>query len=349
MANCKGCGITLQYDDPSAPGYTPKKDSEYCQRCFRLMHYDDLTVSMRKGIDPDTVLDRIASMNALVLWVVDLFDFEASLIPSLNRRINTDDIIMVAAKRDILPDTLNHEKVARFVFARLKEEGIHIKGLILTSRLHGQGVQEIKDAVNMYAHGRDVVVMGRANAGKSTLLNNMLGKTLLTSSRYPGTTLDFNRLEIDGQTYIDTPGIEITGSILMDVREEDLKIILPARTIKPQIYQVNRDQSFIIGGLARFDVLGCDHATAVFYLSDGLGIHRCKADHAQELFEKHYGELFVPVPLQKKFRTVSSGKHMAKMDAVIGGLGWMCVSGQMDGVRVMAPDDVNVTFRKAML
>lgn len=53
--------------------------------------------------------------------------------------------------------------------------------------------------------------------------------------------------------------------------------------------------------------------------------------------------------MQKKFRTVSSGKHMAKMDAVIGGLGWMCVSGQMDGVRVMAPDDVNVTFRKAML
>ena len=74
MANCKGCGITLQYDDPSAPGYTPKKDSEYCQRCFRLMHYDDLTVSMRKGIDPDTVLDRIASMNTLVLWVVDLFE-----------------------------------------------------------------------------------------------------------------------------------------------------------------------------------------------------------------------------------------------------------------------------------
>ena len=83
MANCKGCGIEMQNNDPKGIGYTPKQNSEYCQRCFRLLHYDDLTVSMRKGIDPDMVMHRIADMDCLVLWVVDLFDFEGSMIPQV--------------------------------------------------------------------------------------------------------------------------------------------------------------------------------------------------------------------------------------------------------------------------
>ena len=41
MKKCKGCGAILQSKDQNAPGYTPKENSDYCQRCFRLIHYDD--------------------------------------------------------------------------------------------------------------------------------------------------------------------------------------------------------------------------------------------------------------------------------------------------------------------
>ena len=126
MKKCKGCGAILQSKDQNAPGYTPKENSDYCQRCFRLIHYDDLMISMRKGIDPDVVMDRISQSDALILWVVDLFDFEAGIIPGLNRHLIGKDIIMVCTKRDILPDTLSEEKIARFVFSRLKENGISI-------------------------------------------------------------------------------------------------------------------------------------------------------------------------------------------------------------------------------
>ena len=149
MAVCKGCGVTLQSTDPNAIGYTPKEGSEYCQRCFRLMHYDDLTVSMRTGIDPDQIIEQIAKMDALIIYVVDLFDFEAGMIPGLARKLPDKDILMVCAKRDILPDTLNHEKVARFVFARLKELNIKVKGLVLTSKLHSEGIDDVKEAIRM--------------------------------------------------------------------------------------------------------------------------------------------------------------------------------------------------------
>lgn len=349
MTTCKGCGVHLQCEDRSLPGYTPKKESEYCQRCFRLSHYDDLTVSMRKGIDPDEVLNRIKGMDALILWVVDLFDFEAGMIAGLNRHLAGKDIILAAGKRDLLPDTLSDEKVARFVFSRLKEQGITIQELILTSAYQQEGLEEIKDAVARYGRGRPVVVMGRANAGKSTLLNRLLGNQALTMSRYPGTTLDFNQMEMDGVTWIDTPGIEIDSSILMEIDEKDLKTVLPDRRLKPVVFQLRGNQSFAVGGLARIDLYGCDHASAVFYTAQTLNLHRSKVSAAQELWKKHYGELLVPVALHRQFRKFSIRKEMDKMDIVIDGLGWVCVHGTMKNVDVYVPQNVNVTFRKAML
>ncbi len=349
MSQCIGCGVHLQSEDKDRVGYTPKANSEYCQRCFRLMHYDDLTVSMRTGIDPDMVIQEIEKMDALVLWVVDLFDFEAGMIPGIGRKLMGKDIIMVCAKRDILPSELNHEKIARFVFSRLKEYGVEIKGLILTSKLHKDGIDEVKNAVNMLYKNRPVVVMGRANSGKSTLLNNLMGKEMLTMSRYPGTTIEFNEMEIDGITYIDTPGIEIERSMLMCVEEKELRNILPSRTIKTKIYQINKDQSFAIGGLARIDLYGCDHASITFYIGERLYLHRSKASAADDLWCKHYGELFVPTPIEQTFVTSTIRKDKDKMDIVIDGLGWACISGQIGTVSVKAPKGVNVTFRKAII
>lgn len=349
MSICRGCGAVLQSTDPKAPGYTPKEGAQYCQRCFRLIHYDDLTVSMRKGIDPDEVLKKIQETDAVILWIVDLFDFEAGMIPGLSRKLDGKDIILVCTKRDLLPDTLNHEKIAQFVFRRLKEEGIKVQQLILSAMNERDSVPVIQEAVKKYAKGRPVMVMGRANSGKSTLLNRMMAENVLTASRYPGTTLDFNTLEIDGQTYIDTPGIEIEHSILMCTKEEDLRFILPQHTIKPLIFQIHEPQSFAIGGLARLDVDHVEKATVTFYVSDAMEVHRGRLDTADELWKKHYGEMLKPVPLKKEFTTVKAHKDFDKMDVVIEGLGFACITGKADNVAVKAPKGVDVIFRKAMI
>ena len=67
-------------------------------------------------------------MDALILWVVDLFDFEASLLEGMNRHLFGKDVIVVGTKRDLLPETVGSEKLAKFVYGRLKELGIHVKG-----------------------------------------------------------------------------------------------------------------------------------------------------------------------------------------------------------------------------
>lgn len=349
MTKCKGCGVTLQTEFPGQPGYTPKAGSTYCQRCFRLIHYDDLTMSMKKGIDPDEVVEKIAGMDALILWVVDLFDFEAGMISGINRKLSGHDIIMAATKRDLLPATVGSEKLADFVFARLKEQGITIRELILVSANSDEGLNDIREAVAEYSNGRPVVVMGRANSGKSTLLNRLMKDNALTMSRYPGTTLDFNEIEIDGYRYIDTPGIEIDHSLLMDVEEKDLKTISLASTVKPVVFQLRGNQSFAVGGLVRLDLSGCEKASCVWYCSDRLQIHRSKLENADELWQKHYGGMLSPVGEQKDFVKYSRRKNDEKMDVVIDGLGWACISGKVENVTVHVPKGIGVTFRKAML
>ncbi len=278
MNKCKGCGVEMHQDDPKKIGYTPKRDSEYCQRCFRLTHYDDLQISMKTGIDPDEVFHKINQTDALILWVVDLFDFEANMIEGLHRHLPGKEILMVATKRDLLPDTLGNEKLASFIFERLKELGIQLSGLVVTGKNIEEGAKEVLFAVEQLSQGRDILVIGKANAGKSTLLNALMNNDQLTSSRYPGTTLDFNPIDIEGYRFIDTPGIEGKKTMVMIVKEKELKNILPFEVIKPRGYQCKGNQSFAIGGLARVDLIGCEKVSAVFYISNRCQLHRGKRE-----------------------------------------------------------------------
>ncbi|MCI5773805.1 MAG: ribosome biogenesis GTPase YqeH [Erysipelotrichaceae bacterium] len=347
MTKCKGCGIEIQHSDPKQLGYSPKADSLYCQRCFRLMHYDDLQYSMKQGIDPDVVLAGIAKQEGLIMWVCDIFDFEASMIEGLNRHLLGRDILMVITKRDLLPDTLSNEKLKRFILERLKAYQINVKGIIVT----GKGIDNKADifaALELLAY-HNIIVMGKANVGKSTLLNQLSANESLTTSRYPGTTLDLIDVDIEGYHFIDTPGIEVKKSMIMAVEEKDLKAVMPMRKIKPTIFQLYEDQAFIIGGLLMVKLFGCKQTSVVFYVSNDIKIHRTKAQNADKQWNNHLGKLYVPVTIDQKYTQTTTKKQYDKMDIVIDGLGWLCVSGDVQSIEIKYPQDVNIKYRKAAI
>lgn len=356
---CKGCGVVLQNTDKTAIGYTPKLEADYCQRCFRIRHYDDVVISMKQGINSDDVLKKINETDALIVWVVDLFDFEASILPGINRHLIGKDILMVATKRDLLPATLGNEKLSQFLLRRLKDEGIVVQGIVVCGDLaqHAKSddnasVDEVKHAISYYRKGRDVVVMGMANAGKSTLLNAMCDHVDLTTSRHPGTTLDFNEIEMDGYRLYDTPGLTRMDSLLTHVDDKLLKTVIPLRPLKARGYQLRENQSLALGGLVRLDLIGCEQVSCVAYFSERLKLHRGKQEKADELWAQHYDELLSPVIGEREhMKKYSYGKldNNQKMDVVIHGLGWFCISGKLEQIQVYVPEQGNVTFRKAMI
>ena len=348
MTKCKGCGVELQYTDSQKLGYAPKTDASYCQRCFRLNHYGDLQINMKQGIDSDVVLSQIVTKDALFLWVVDIFDLEASFIKALNRQLFQKDIVLVVTKCDLLPKSLGFEKISKFVYSRLKEYEINVKEILLTGL--NFDTEEIFAAIEDYYQNRPVIVLGMANVGKSTFINNLMHKNDLTASKYPGTTLDLNELKIGQYDFIDTPGLYCEDTLLLYVKEEYLKMMLPNKRVKPKIFQLKNSQSLAIAGLIRLDFIDCKKVSVVFYANNLLDIHRCKVDNADNYWESHYEELEpkLEIPL-KDFKASTIISHLDRYDIVINGLGWVSVRGDLAKIVAYHHPKTEIKVRKAMM
>lgn len=351
---CKGCGVTLQNEHPDKIGYTPNLDKEYCQRCFRLTHYNDVVISMQQGIDNDELLKKVNDLDALVVWVVDVVDFESSLIKGMNRHLIGKDILLVCTKSDLLPRDINPNKIANFIMRRLKAHGIKIVGVTLCPDLHKQdpeSIENVNESIEHVRNNRDVVLLGNANAGKSTLLNGLLNSNELTTSWHPGTTLDLNPIEYNGYTLYDTPGIVNSKSLLTYVPVDQLKDVIFQKQINPKKFQLTKNQSLAVGGYVRLDLKDCDKVNVVCYFNERLNIHRGKMEQADHLWETHLNELLAPSINDefKEMKKYTSTKKIPKIDVVIAGLGWFCIQGDVSQIDVYVNENVDVIFREAMI
>lgn len=355
---CKGCGVLLQNEDEKALGYVPTLDASYCQRCYRIRHYGDVTINMQQGIESNATLEKINKIDGVVFWVVDLFAFEANLISRLNQKLPGKDIVMVLTKRDVLPTTLTDEKIINFVKHRLHEENIIVKDIVICGYLLKENDKSreyssrIVNAILKYRKNRNVIFMGVANTGKSTVLNHLLATKDLTTSQNPGTTLDLVPIPFEDYTIYDTPGIENTHSLLTYLQPKDLKTVIPTKPIRPFVSQIFEDQSFAAAGLARLDVVVSGKATVVGYFSRSLSIHRGKLSNADALWQKHLNGMLVPcvdTSLLTMHTFHAPKLEDEKMDVCIHGIGWFCISGQVKDVYVKVHKGIQVTFRKAMI
>ncbi|MDR0297574.1 MAG: ribosome biogenesis GTPase YqeH [Streptococcaceae bacterium] len=360
---CIGCGSKIQSDDKLAAGFLPlsaltKKleetpDAEIiCQRCFRLRHYNEIAPSSLTDADFLRLLNSLADKNALIVNVIDIFDFNGSLIPRLARFVGGNDVLLVANKRDVLPHSLKVHKLTAWIAEEAKKEGLLPLDVRVISAKNQDDVRDLMLEIEAYRAGRDVYVVGVTNVGKSTLINAIIreaagNENVITTSRFPGTTLD--KIEIplgDGTAIIDTPGIIHRGQMAHYLKPDDLKYSSPRKEIKPKTYQLNPEQTLFLGGLARFDYLAGARAGITAFVDNELVIHRTKQDGATEFFAKHVGELLKPSVSETLVR--KEFKISETSDIVFSGLGWIRVP-QGSKVAAWVPDGVEVIVRRALI
>lgn len=346
---CQGCGVALQNTDPAQEGFSPKVDALLCKRCYRLTHYGELQVSTNLRIKTEALLKKLSSMDALFLWVIDLFHLEESMIDGLIRHLPQKDIIIVATKRELLPATLSQHKITSMIQQRCKSSNIIPKGIVVVSDFGKDGATDVFKAIDIFRNNRDVVVFGVANAGKSTLINALFPHRLpLTVSQFPGTTIDLIPIVERGYTIYDTPGIEMRNHFLDLLSSDQVKILQPKTAIKPIVYQLSSKQTLIIGQVAMIHIDIKEEVSAVLYLPEGVDIHRTKTENAQAYWDKHTGGK-VPY-LSQKFELIEHTwkKSDEKTDVVLMYIGFISILGDCT-IKTQAIEPCGIFVRKAVI
>ena len=363
---CIGCGAIIQTEDKTGLGFTPQSALEkgletgevYCQRCFRLRHYNEITDVQLTHDDFLKLLHEVGDSDALVVNVIDIFDFNGSVIPGLPRFVSGNDVLLVGNKKDILPKSVKPGKISQWLMERAHEEGLRPVDVLLTSAQNKHAIKEVIDKIEHYRKGRDVYVVGVTNVGKSTLINAIIqeitgDQNVITTSRFPGTTLDKIEIPLDDGSYIyDTPGIIHRHQMAHYLTAKNLKYVSPKKEIKPKTYQLNPEQTLFLGGLGRFDFIAGEKQGFTAFFDNELKLHRTKLEGASDFYDKHLGTLLTPPNNKEKEDFPKLVQHVFtikdKTDLVISGLGWFRVTGTAK-VAVWAPEGVAVVTRKAII
>lgn len=364
MKTCCGCGVTLQSTNPEKIGFVPsgslERDVVFCKRCFRIRHYGDIQAIQQTKEDFIPILRDLKKKKGIIVYVVDLFDLEGSIIPDSVDILKNKSIIVVGNKADLFPASVKRDRLRRFVKAFVSQKGIDVLDAVVCSAEKGANIDDVVHAIEQYRNGRDAFVIGTTNVGKSTLMNRILpllsegvDRTITTSS-YPGTTLDSIHIPLqDGKELIDTPGFLRRNLLHEWLSLEEYKRAIPQKVIHPRTYQLEVKQSLFLGGLVRVDFIEGEKQPFTVYVSNELYIHRTKLENADAIFQSQQGKLLVPpkdpkvLPMWKK--TVLHFQGNERRDIVISGLGWISCGKEKAKICISVPEGILIESRGAII
>lgn len=367
---CKGCGALIQHEDKTLPGYMTERimassenRSVLCQRCYRLRHYRDIITYSLSNDDYINIINRIAKEDALIVKIVDIFDFTGSFVPAIKRLTGNEDVILVGNKMDLLPKNVKPDRILNWLKMMLSNEGFSVLDSILISAKYGNNFDELMNLIMKHKGNRNVYIVGSTNVGKSRIVNQILKRYLgapmdvVTVSPEPGTTIGLIGFPlIDGTMIYDTPGVINKHQYTYYLTRPSYKLTVPKKEIKPLVFQLNEGQTLFFGGLARLDVINGetgDKVNIVTYFANTLNIHRTKTIRADELYETKLYSLLTP-PFDEEEAVPKWVYHDFKIrdnlkyDIVFSGLGFLTIRAPFY-VRAYAPFVVGVYARPAII
>ena len=328
---CLGCGVLLQDENILMPGYTTNLENDFCQRCFRIKNYGEYQLVTNNNVEYMKMLEAVGKTNDLVLYITDLINLEKDF--DVIRNIIPNKMILVLNKRDVLPKSVKEEKLVDY----FKNYDIFFDEIIPVSTINNYNMDYLLKRIKYFQTSKNVYVVGRTNAGKSSVINNIIrnyseNADSLTSSPLPSTTLNTLSIVVnDYLTLIDTPGLIDSGSIINNLPIELVKKISPKKEIKPRIYQLRAGQGIIINDLVRIDYLeGIRNRFAVF-VSNELKIERININNT-------------------KLTDLNKSTYDVKYDndLVVSGLGFVKISSK-GKINVYVNKEVEIFFRKSLI
>ncbi|KAJ1802880.1 nitric oxide associated protein 1, partial [Coemansia sp. RSA 2523] len=340
------------------------RDRVICQRCYSLKHYSRVDRPWKEDVvsDPRVLRFLQHKSNTMIVVVCDLFDIPGSLIPHLGDIIGArHPVVLVANKVDLLPKDYHEQRLLMWFKRFAKGLELNIQAIHLVSALKNLGVRELAaDLTTRRRPGQNIYMVGRANVGKSELINALLRISIggsahkVLASHIPGTTMGLSGIPLrrfvkalvpssgaqshDRQSYLyDTPGVFSNKSIISYLTNEELKLAVCRKRIKPFSFILGLDQSLMLGGLGRIDLVEGPSRIFVTIYSN-IRPHFTRIKRADDLVERmQAGEKTILQPpvgdaerlkwfprqelaLEHEFEGLH--KQHATIDVVFAGIGW---------------------------
>lgn len=379
------------------------KKKVICKRCHGLQNFGEVDESLRPGWTDEPLLSQdafrdllkpIGDKPAVIIALVDLFDFSGSVLPELDAIAKDNPVILAANKADLLPSKMGQARAENWVRRELEYLGVqsiaNIGGAVrLVSCKTGFGVSGMLDKARRLAEDMecDIYVVGAANAGKSTLTNQILAKNeekkmavkygkkkpshasahkgAVTASPLPGTTLKFIEVDIgDEQKLYDTPGLLVPGTLTQKLTPAELKMVVPRKQVEPITFRVASGKCVLVGGLARIEVVGDTKPFLfTFFVSNEIKLHPTDVTKADDFVANHAGEMLTPplAPGPERMEQIGefeshtvdiqgAGWKEAAADITLRGLGWVAVTGAGKAqVKISVPKGVGVSVRPPLM
>ena len=369
---CAGCGIELQFEDEKKEGYVPEEKfimegDLLCQRCFKIKNYGKNSVNNFKSEDYSKEVLKSVKKSDIILPIFDIIDFEGSFTEEILDYLRDYRSIVLVNKTDLLPGFVHPAEIADWIKNRLAEEDIVPENIAFISAKNKYGINGvIRKIKSVFPEGKvKAVVLGVSNVGKSSVINLLLGKNKITTSKYSGTTLKSinNKIPDTNITITDTPGLIPKEKRLSDMIsvETGLKLV-PAGEISRKTFKLGDGQIFMFDAFCRFKVKeneiedeteGENIYKPMFsaYSSKNVKFHVAKEERVEDLLQGDFFEILKGEEKKKyfenKFVTFETTVEENE-DLVISGLGWINVKRGPLTIELTVPEGVKVIVRPSI-
>ncbi len=274
---CLGCGSVLQSDSASKEGFVKSSvydKSDYCERCFKIMHYGEYSV-LDKKIDTDGIVRNINSDKvASVAFLIDALNINDNIKKYINKFKNNKYILIT--KRDILPKSIKEKKLISYI----KENVYDTDNIMCISSVKNYNIDAFFKKISN-DNVKRIYIVGFTNSGKSTFINHILTSLMksptITTSGIPNTTASYIAIKINPKlTIVDTPGFIDNDAIYNFVNYNKVVKLYPKKELKVKTFQVKSGYSVIVNDILRIENTGTKSNSFSFYMSDKLRYEKIK-------------------------------------------------------------------------
>ena len=244
-----------------------------------LVGRDTSALAPRRLATPTELRSQLLGLDdraILAVMVVDMLDVPGSILARVRDLVGRNPVFLVGTRSDLLPtDAASAPLLADWLAAAAARRKLNVAGAAIVSSRSGEGVPHAAASLRRARAGRDVVVVGAANVGKSAFVRAFVkdmaafdspqfdaaaaavAKRLPVASAVPGTTLGVIPLAAfeGGGALCDTPGLHLEHRLIHTLTPVEVKAMQPGGPLKSVRADppTSAGASYTWGGVARLD------------------------------------------------------------------------------------------------